>query len=50
MTFVFLCQDASIKAFIDEAATAYNSGTYTSVDDAVKYIEDKCASELGISK
>lgn len=43
-------QDASIKAFIDEAATAYNSGTYTSVDDAVKYIEDKCASELGISK
>lgn len=43
-------QDASIKAFIDEAATAYNSDTYTSVDDAVKYIEDKCASELGISK
>lgn len=43
-------QDASIKAFIDEAATAYNSNTYTSVDDAVKYIEDKCASELGISK
>lgn len=43
-------QDASIKSFIDEAATAYNSGTYTSVDDAVKYIEDKCASELGISK
>lgn len=43
-------QDASIKAFIDEAATAYNSSTYTSVDDAVKYIEDKCASELGISK
>ena len=42
--------DASIKGFIDEAATAYNSGTYTSVDDAVKYIEDKCASELGISK
>lgn len=43
-------QDASIKSFIDEAATAYNSDTYTSVDDAVKYIEDKCASELGISK
>lgn len=43
-------QDASIKAFIDDAATAYNSNTYTSVDDAVKYIEDKCASELGISK
>lgn len=43
-------QDASIKAFIDEAATAYNSNTYTSVDDAVKYIEDKCASKLGISK
>ena len=42
-------QDASIKAFIDEASTAYNSGTYKSVDEAVKYIQDKCASELGIS-
>ena len=43
-------QDASIKAFIDEAADAYNSGTYATVEDAVKYVEDKCASELGISK
>lgn len=43
-------QDASIKSFIDEAADAYNSGTYATVDDAVKYVEDKCASELGISK
>ena len=42
-------QDASIKAFIDEASTAYNSGTYKSVDEAVKYIQDKCESELGIS-
>lgn len=42
-------QDASIKAFIDEASTAYNSGTYKSVDEAIKYIQDKCASELGIS-
>lgn len=42
-------QDASIKAFIDEAATAYNSGTYATVDDAVKYVQDKCASEIGIS-
>ena len=42
-------QDASIKAFIDEAATAYNSGELATVDDAVKYVEDKCATELGIS-
>lgn len=42
-------QDASIKAFIDEAATAYNSGTYATVDDCIKYIQDKAASELGIS-
>lgn len=42
-------QDASIKNFIDEAATAYNSGTYATVDDAVKYIQDKAALELGIS-
>lgn len=42
-------QDASIKAFIDEAATAYNSGELSTVEDAVKYVEDKCATELGIS-
>lgn len=42
-------QDASIKAFIDEAATAYNSGELATVEDAVKYVEDKCATELGIS-
>lgn len=42
-------QDASIKAFIDDAAKAYNSGTYATVDEAVKYVQDKSASELGIS-
>ena len=42
-------QDASIKAFIDEAAKAYNSGELATVEDAVKYVEDKCATELGIS-
>lgn len=42
-------QDASIKAFIDEAALAYNSGEIATVEDAVKYVEDKCATELGIS-
>lgn len=42
-------QDASIKAFIDDAAKAYNSGELSTVEDAVKYVEDKCAAELGIS-
>ncbi len=43
-------QDATIKAYIDEASKAYNDGTYATVDEAIAYIEDKCASELGISK
>ncbi len=42
-------QDATIKSYIDEAATAYNSGELATVEDAIKYVEDKAASELGIS-
>jgi ABC-type glycerol-3-phosphate transport system substrate-binding protein len=41
--------DATIKSFIDDASTAYNAGTYSSVDDAIAYIQDQAASVLGIS-
>jgi len=42
-------QDSSIKAFIDDASTGYNAGTYATIDDAVQYIKDQSATVLGIS-
>jgi len=42
-------QDASIKAFIDDASKGYNSGTYATVEDAVKFVEDSCTTTLGIA-
>lgn len=42
-------QDATIKTYIDDAATAYNAGTYATVDEAIQYIEDQASSQLGIS-
>lgn len=41
--------DASIKNIIDEAATAYNAGTYATVDDAIKYIQDTAATQLNLT-
>lgn len=42
--------DASIKAFIDDAAKSYNAGELKSVDEAVEFVEKKCDSDLHISK
>ena len=42
-------QDATIKTYIDNASKAYNEGTYATVEEAIQYIEDQAASELGIS-
>lgn len=42
-------QDATIKNYIDEAAAAYNAGTYSTVEEAVQYIEDQVYTALGIA-
>ena len=42
--------DASIKAFIDEAANAYNAGEIKTVDEAIEHVEKKCDSDLHIGK
>jgi hypothetical protein len=42
-------QDASIKNIIDTAAQGYNSGTYATTDDAIQFIQDEVANQLGIS-
>lgn len=41
--------DSTIKGYIDEAAIGYREGTIATVDDAIKYIEDKAEAQLGIS-
>ncbi|MGN0435051.1 MAG: extracellular solute-binding protein [Wujia sp.] len=40
--------DSSITSYLEEASTAYNAGTYATVDEAIQYITDKCESELGL--
>ncbi|MBQ9233048.1 MAG: carbohydrate ABC transporter substrate-binding protein [Lachnospiraceae bacterium] len=40
--------DKNYEKYIDDALTGYNTGLYSSIDDAIKYIYDKSNSELGI--
>lgn len=41
-------QDSTIRAYIDEAAKGYTAGTYSTVDDAVAYVQDQANTQLGI--
>ena len=42
--------DGSLQGYMDSASTAYNTGTYSSVDEALQYIKDQAASELNLSE
>ncbi len=35
--------DSYILTYIDDASSAYNTGTYTSVDEAIQYVKDQVA-------
>ena len=41
-------QDSTIRAFIDEAAKGYTSGTYATVEDAIAYVQNESKTKLGI--
>ena len=40
--------DKYLEQYISEAADGYNAGTYASVDEAIAYVEDQAAAQLGI--
>ncbi len=37
--------DGSILSYIDDASTAYNTGTYASIDEAIQYVKDLVATD-----
>ncbi len=41
-------QDKNYEQFIADAANGYISGTYATIDDAMKYVKDQSKTELGI--
>jgi len=40
--------DSTIRGYIDDAAKAYTSGTYSSVDEAMQSVKDQAKTQLGI--
>lgn len=40
--------DKYLEQYIADAADGYNAGTYASVDEAIAYVEEQAAAELGI--
>lgn len=42
--------DSNLKTYIDKASEAYNAGTLASIEDAIKEIESKAETELGLTK
>ena len=42
--------DGTIQGYIDNASTAFNAGTYATVDEALQNVKDQAASGLGLSE
>ncbi|MBR1772903.1 MAG: carbohydrate ABC transporter substrate-binding protein [Eubacterium sp.] len=42
--------DGTLQGYMNDASTGYNEGTYSSLDDALKYIKDQANTGLGLSE
>jgi len=42
--------DKFFEQYISDAMNGYNTGTYATVDDAIQYVKDQAATELGIKE